>query len=155
MADSRGLLEMQPRPGVFIQFAGTADQTASNLQAIDGHCLFARHLLSTITNRKFNIGEIFKRISDSVYQESKHKQTALSMNGLNGLSEVCLMEVISGTYRRKPEECMEIPEYVVFFTTTSRVHFSLETLVSSYPQVASLKSCCKMCSDPIHEQYRC
>ena len=119
LTDHHGLLEIPPRPGVYIQFAGAANESGSNLHAVDGHSLFTKHLVNTITNRKLNLGEVFRRISDSVYEESKHQQKLLSTDGLNELSEAYLMELISGTSVRKPEQWLKIAENADFLSPQS------------------------------------
>lgn len=114
MTDHRGLLDIPPRPGVYVQFAGAANESGSNLHDVHGHSLFTKHLVNTITNRKLNVGEVFRRISESVYEESKHQQKPLSTDGLNELSEAYLMELISGTSIGKLEQLMKIAKNADF-----------------------------------------
>jgi hypothetical protein len=87
---------------VFIQFSGAVHQAAISPQEAVRCSLFTKHLVSMI-KRKFNIADLFQRISDSVYQESKYRQKPVSMNGLNELSKDFLIKVISGTYAQAAE----------------------------------------------------
>jgi hypothetical protein len=124
MIEDKGLLEIQPRPEVFIQFACAADQTASGVGDTGRNCLFAKHLLSNITEKNVDIAEVFRRISDSVCQKSKHEQQPLSMNGLNKYNTVYLNEVTSGMYKGK------FKEFYSFFRKIRivRLYFSVRSL---------------------------
>lgn len=78
---------MKPPSRTFIQFACAANQTVTN-------DLFTKHLLRNIAQENVNITDIFQRIANDVYQESKNRQRPLSMNGLSRHEQVYLNEVI-------------------------------------------------------------
>lgn len=99
MIKGNGLLKIRPRPGMFMQFACAVNEMISIVGDTGRNCLFAKHLLRNITKKNVDIAEVFRHISDDVYEESKHKQKPLSVNGLNEFNKVYLNEVTSGTYR--------------------------------------------------------
>ena len=99
---------MKPPSRTFIQFACAANQTVTN-------DLFTKHLLRNIAQENVNITDIFQRIANDVYQESKNRQRPLSMNGLSRHEQVYLNEVIVpivGKLDRIYNECLS---YVFHF----------------------------------------
>lgn len=92
--DNKGLHEVKPSSGVFIQFSCGANQTTENIAENNRNCLFTKHLLKNIAMENTDVSDIFSRISNDVFRESKQKQRPLSMNGLNQKRKVYLNEVI-------------------------------------------------------------
>jgi hypothetical protein len=86
--ERKGLIEIQRRSGVFIQFACAANKTVNN-------SLFGKHLLRKIARRNTDVSVVFEEISNEVYQESNFMQQPLSINGLQDVEQVYLNEVMS------------------------------------------------------------
>ena len=99
----KGLLEIQPRPGVFIQFACAANQTVSNVGDTERNCLFAKHLIRNITEENVNVCDVFRGIIADVYRESNLAQRPLSMNGLQDIEQVYLKKVVRSMYHSNLE----------------------------------------------------
>ena len=97
-SSGKGLLEIQQRPGVFIQFSCAANQTVRNIEEADDHCLFTKHLLRNIDEENVEITDIFQGIVGDVYRESNLAQKPLSINGLQDIEPVYLNEVEESTY---------------------------------------------------------
>jgi hypothetical protein len=93
------LLEIQQRPGVFIQFACAANQTAIGAGDTGRNCLFAKHLLNNIGEENVNIIDVFRGIVGDVYRESNLVQRPLSINGLPELTQVYLNQVMQSMYK--------------------------------------------------------
>ncbi|CAF1101778.1 unnamed protein product [Adineta steineri] len=91
---TKGLNEIKPPPGVFIQFGCAADQMASDNYRINDNNLYGKHLLKNIAQENVDIIDVFQRIMVDVSQESNKSQQPLSMNGLNQHQPVYLNQVI-------------------------------------------------------------
>jgi hypothetical protein len=107
MIEGEGLLEIQQHPKVFIQLACAPNQTVIDVIEIDRNCLFAKHLLGHISSKNVDVTEVFRRISDNVYEEARCQQKPLSRNGLTCFGKVYLNKVLSGTYQRKIQYLLE------------------------------------------------
>ncbi|UJR12099.1 hypothetical protein I4U23_016277 [Adineta vaga] len=107
----KGLREISPINGAFIQFACAANETSHDN-------LFTKHLLKNIAQENINIVNVFQRISDDVYKESDKGQRPLSINGLGQHGEIYLNQV----YRPPP------PPPPVEPTLSTEQFFSKETL---------------------------
>ena len=94
--ESKGLCEMKPPSGTFIQFSCGASQTLKSNSENDRHSLFTKHLLMRITQENLQISNAFCSIVDTVYAESNHEQKPLSLNGLPDNWNITLNEVRSG-----------------------------------------------------------
>ncbi len=94
MVKGKGLGEMSPRDGAFIQFICGANQTLTGIPAPDHKNLFTKHLLKNIDQENTDIMDVFRRIKDDVYRESNKKRRASIINGLHEHEQVHLNEVI-------------------------------------------------------------
>ncbi|CAF4994493.1 unnamed protein product, partial [Rotaria sp. Silwood1] len=84
--ENKGLHEIKPIKGAFIQFACAANEGVHNN-------LFTKHLLKNITQENTDISELFRWIAADVQRESHNKQRPLSINGLRHHQDVYLNEV--------------------------------------------------------------
>jgi hypothetical protein len=92
--EGKGLSEIKPPAGAFIQFACAANQTIKDALESDRNSLFTKHLLKNITRENVDFTDIFRDITDDVYKESIHKQRPLSMNGFQEHRQIYFNEVI-------------------------------------------------------------
>jgi hypothetical protein len=106
---SKGLNEIDPPAGAFIQFSCAVNQTVRNN-------LFAKHLLRNIAQQNVDISDVFHDIARNVYRESNKRQRPFFMNGLYQHRKVYLNELIA------PSE-----------GKLSRSHIKCSTLGSSEP----------------------
>ena len=100
LVEDKRLLETQPLTKVFIQFVCVAGQTVGDFRNTDRNCLVAKHLLPNIIAEDANVAEIFRCISDRVYQESKHTLKPFSMGRSNDFIDIYFKKT-NGTYTRK------------------------------------------------------
>ncbi|UJR17219.1 hypothetical protein I4U23_004114 [Adineta vaga] len=85
-SERKGLQEMKPIEGAFIQFACAANETVRKN-------FFTKHLLKNLTLENVNVIDIFQRTANDVAQESDGNQKPLSINGLRQSEEVFLNRV--------------------------------------------------------------
>ena len=95
MVEGKGLHEIRPPAGTYIQFACEADRTASDGLETDRNGLFTKHLLKHITNPNEDMIQIFQGIAADVYDESGEKQKPLSINGLMRRGHIYLNESVA------------------------------------------------------------
>jgi hypothetical protein len=69
--------------GTLIQFSCDANQTVDDDLKEDHSGLFTEHLLECIDQKNTDVRNIFRKISDRVYQMSKGRQRPLIMDGLS------------------------------------------------------------------------
>ncbi|CAF4795014.1 unnamed protein product [Rotaria socialis] len=97
--NGKGLSEIQPPPGTFIQFACSANQTSLAVLGANRNSLYTKHLLQNITEENVPISDLFRRVRNAVHQESNQRQIPLSMDGLRQHKQASLNEVIVARLR--------------------------------------------------------
>lgn len=89
----KGLHSMDAPAGTFIQFACAANQTANDGLPTERNGLFTKHLLNHMENSNEDIVQIFQDVAADVYEESKHQQSPISMNGIRRRGRIYLKDV--------------------------------------------------------------
>jgi hypothetical protein len=95
MIKSKGLKEIKPSVGTFIQFACAPNQMVSDDLTTDSDNLFTKYLLKNIAQENIDVTDVFRRIVEGVSEGSNKKQQPLSMNGLDQHQPVYLNHVIA------------------------------------------------------------
>lgn len=94
----RGFCEIKPPPGVFIQYACSANDNVTDVLETNHHSLFTKRLLETITVKDECVAELFHRIEEEVYNLRNHAHRPLAMNGLLADWHIVFNESFFGKY---------------------------------------------------------